>query len=81
MSIFAPYEFNKKIFFLPMFPLNTRWEAGAGMILLDCGKGKTEKQAGAELCQAQAQVCLPAEGELILMLPSWRPSSIFSKLC
>ena len=61
MSIFAPYELNKEMFFLSMFPLNTRWGAGAGMILLDCGKWKTEKQAGAELCQGQAQVCLPAK--------------------
>ena len=28
--------------------------------------GKNGKQAGAELCQAQAQVALPAEAELIL---------------
>ena len=35
----------------------------------------TTKQAGAELCQAQAQIGLTAEAELILML-----SSIFSKM-
>jgi hypothetical protein len=29
-----------------------------------------KKQAGAELCQAQAQVGLPAKAELILMLSS-----------
>ena len=32
--------------------------------------GKVEEQAGAELCQAQAQVGLTAEAELILMLSS-----------
>ena len=31
---------------------------------------KIEQQAGAELCQAQAQVGLTAEAELILMLSS-----------
>ena len=31
---------------------------------------ETKKQAGAELCQAQAQVGLTAEAELILMLSS-----------
>ena len=37
-----------------------------------------DKQAGAELCQAQAQVGLPAEAELMLF--SMEVPSIFSKL-
>ena len=37
-----------------------------------------QEQAGAELCQAQAQVGLPAEAEI--MLSSMEVPSIFSKL-
>ena len=57
-------------------------------ILFSCGNdendgnyendGNDRKQAGAELCQAQAQVGLPGEAELILS--SMEVPSIFSKL-
>jgi hypothetical protein len=40
------------------------------LALASPGVGNIKQQAGAELCQAQAQVGLTAEADLILMLPS-----------
>ena len=40
----------------------------------------SEEQAGAELCQAQAQVGLTAEAELILMLSSMEAIYILFKI-